>query len=201
MSPRAATAAAGPRRRWLVLGVVTGAQASFSCVQVGLLTVGPSLQSGFALSGGQVGLVAGAVTAGTLPALFAWGALADRIGERAVLGAGLALTTGMLLVAAQAQDWVQLAAALFATGAAGASVVTGTSRAVLTRFGSHERAVALGIRQSAIPVGGAVASLVLPSLVTGAGIGAALRVLAALVAVAGVVAVAVLTWADPAATS
>jgi len=181
--------------RWLVLLAVTGAQAAFSCVQVGLLAIGPSLQTRFGLSGGQVGLVGGAVTAGTVPALLAWGVLADRVGERWVLGVGLTLTACLLLAASEAQDWKRLTLALLATGAAGASVVTGTSRAVFTRFGPHERAVALGIRQSAIPVGGAAASVALPWLVTQGGVGTALRALAALVVAAG--AVAVLAMARP----
>jgi MFS family permease len=49
-------------------------------------------------------------------------------------------------------------------GAAGASVNSASGRAVMQWFPAHERGLALGVRQTAIPLGGLIAAVVLPML-------------------------------------
>ena len=51
-------------------------------------------------------------------------------------------------------------------GVAGGSVQSGSGRAVMRWFAASERGLALGVRQTAVPVGGAIAALVLPALET-----------------------------------
>jgi sugar phosphate permease len=68
------------------------------------------------------------------------------------VGAGYAGGFGSLLV------FVGLA------GAAGASVNAASGRAVMQWFPTAERGLALGVRQTAIPIGGLVAAVVLPML-------------------------------------
>lgn len=102
--------------------------------------------------------------AGTLVTLLPWGLLADRIGERVALGIGLG-TCGMLLARAGfASGFWQLVLLLWLAGAAGASTNSASGRAVMQWFGSSERGLALGIRQTAIPVGGLTAAIILPAL-------------------------------------
>ena len=48
--------------------------------------------------------------------------------------------------------------------AVGAGVNAASGRAVMAWFGADERGLALGIRQMAVPLGGAVAALALPAL-------------------------------------
>lgn len=187
-----------PARRWLVLAALTLAQAAVSSAQVGLLTVGPSLTSTFGVSSGEAGLLGGAVTAGMLPTLLLWGALADRVGVRRPLLVGLLLTSCALAVAGRARTGHELGIALAVTGAFGASAVTGTSRAVFAWFGPRELALALGIRQSAIPVGGATAALLLPFTSGALGVRAAITALSVLVLISGAAVAAVLIAAgDP----
>ncbi len=66
-----------------------------------------------------------------------------------------------------------LFALLALAGAAGASVNSASGRAVLHWFGPDERGLALGVRQTAIPLGAGVAALVLPPLVAAGGLDAA----------------------------
>jgi len=101
---------------------------------------------------------------GTTATLLPWGLLADRIGERAVLGTGLSGCAAATAGAAYAPGLPSLCALLALGGAAGAGVNSATGRAVMTWFGSDERGFALGVRQTAIPLGGLVAAVCLPLL-------------------------------------
>ena len=100
---------------------------------------------------------------GTLLTLLPWGLAADRFGERAVLGLGLAGCAAFLTAAAYAPSLAWLVAFLSLAGAAGASVNSASGRAVMQWFQPSQRGLALGIRQTAIPAGG-LAALVLPHL-------------------------------------
>jgi sugar phosphate permease len=151
----------------VILGAGTFAQSSFAAVSVGLPALAPVLRSHYQLSLGRVGIVLGAVSLGMLGTLLPWGLLADRIGERAVMscglgGAGLALASVSLT-----RSYGALAGLLVLTGALGASVNAASGRAVIGWFGAEERGLALGIRQTSVPIGGVVAAAVLPWLASG----------------------------------
>ena len=73
--------------------------------------------------------------------LLAWGLLADRVGERVVLAAGLAGCGAGLLVAAFAPSFGVLVVALALGGASGASVNAASGRAVMSWFGRYRAAV------------------------------------------------------------
>ena len=140
------------------------AQAGFSAVGIGLPAIAPALREHFGLSLAQVGVVLAAEWLGSLLTLLAWGLLADRVGERRVLAVAL-VTCGVFLAAAgQSGSFASLFALLFLAGAAGAGVNAASGRAVMGWFDAEERGLALGIRQTAVPVGGVFGALVLPAL-------------------------------------
>jgi sugar phosphate permease len=97
-------------------------------------------------------------------ALLPWGLVVDRLGERWTLPAGLAACAGFLAAAAYAPGFASLVGLLALAGAAGGSVQSGSGRAVMGWFGPQERGLALGVRQTAVPLGGLVAAVVLPLL-------------------------------------
>jgi MFS family permease len=76
------------RYRWLVLVAGTAAQTSFSAVLVGLPVLPPVLRDEFDLSLFRVGVVLDGLWVGALLTLLPWGLLADRVGERIVIGTG-----------------------------------------------------------------------------------------------------------------
>ena len=115
-----------------------------------------------------LGLVLAASNAGSLLTLYAWGIVADRVGERLVLAIGMTATAAALVGPALLGTRTVLLVALAAAGALGAGVNSASGRAVTGWFDASERGLALGIRQTAVPVGGAVAALVLPRLAHGA---------------------------------
>jgi sugar phosphate permease len=158
---------AGPRRyRWTILGAGVVAQASFSAILLGLPAIAPAIRHGYDLTLPQVGIVLAALNSGLLMTLLPWGIVADRIGERAVLAAGLSGCAGALVVAGLTHSFAGLVIALAAAGALGGGTQSASGRAVMSWFGPDERGLALGIRQTAVPLGGAIASGALPALAT-----------------------------------
>ena len=147
-----------------MLAAGTGAQTSFSAVIVGLPVLAPTLKDAHDLSLLQVGVVLDALWIGTLLTLLPWGVLADRVGERLVLATGLVACAVALVGAGYAASFESLILLVGLAGAAGASVNAASGRAVMQWFPAAERGFALGVRQTAIPVGGLISALVLPAL-------------------------------------
>ena len=131
---------------------------------VGLPVLAPALRDAHSLSLLQVGVVLDSLWVGTLVTLLPWGMLADLVGERLVLTSGLVGCAAALAGAAYARGFGSLVLLVAVAGAAGASVNAASGRAVMQWFPAAERGLALGVRQTAIPLGGLVASLVLPAL-------------------------------------
>lgn len=156
------------RYRWTILAAGTAAQTSFTTISVGLPALAPALRSHYRLSLGQVGLVLGAVGIGMLPTLLPWGLLADRIGERTVIAVGLVGAGAAVCLTGLTGAFAPLVVLLIVSGALGASANAASGRAVMGWFGAGERGLALGIRQTSVPIGGAAAAAALPFL-AGAG--------------------------------
>ena len=150
----------------------------------------PTLRAEFALTLGEVGVMLAVGWAGSLATLLAWGIAVDRLGERVVLPIGLGGCALCLVGAAYASSFGALLVWLALAGAAGSTVNSASGRAVMNWFGPEQRGLALGVRQTAIPLGGVVAALALPPLAASGGSEDAFLFLAALCA-AGAVAGAV----------
>ena len=189
----------GGRYRWLVLAVGVLAQAALSAFHQGLPAIGPELQRHFHVSLVATGALLSAVAAGITLTLAAWGSLADRWGERAVLAAGLGGAAVALAAAALVQgSYAATFAALVVAGMLGSCANAASGRAVMVWFAARERGTALGVRQMATPLGGAVAAASLPLLALRFGIGGAFWGLAAACLVAAVACGAALRRRGPA---
>jgi MFS family permease len=178
--------------RWAVLAAGTIATASAAALFIGLPVLTPTLREEYSLSLGEIGVILGAAWVGTTLTLLPWGLAADRFGERIVLAVGLAGCGGFLVGAALAPTATVLVVFLALAGASGASVNSSSGRAVMHWFGPEERGLALGVRQTAIPVGGFVGALVLPVIAHAGGSSAAFLFLALLCAAGAVVGAVVL---------
>lgn len=165
----------GNRRRWLMLALGLAAQTASCSFLYGLPFLVPAMRAAEHLSLAQAGVVVSAPTVGLLLTLIAWGAAADRYGERLVLAIGLALCGALVVVAATlVHGMVGFVLLLGLAGAAGASVNAASGRVVMGWFAAHERGVAMGVRQTAQPLGVGIASLSLPILAGAIGFRAAL---------------------------
>ena len=146
-----------------MLAAGTAAQASFSAVLIGLPVLAPELQDHYGLSLSEVGVALSSIWVGPILTLLPWGLLADRIGERAVLASGLTVCALLVAAAGWTHSFGALVLLLVLAGGMGASVNAASGRAVMQWFSADQRGFALGLRQTAIPVGGALAALALPA--------------------------------------
>jgi len=160
--------------RALVLGSL--AQAIVTIVIAGPAFLIPLLREKEAFTLATAGTAAAATSLGMVFTLVAWGAVADRRGERLALTAGLlscAAATALGVVLAQAGALhrpLPLIGVLALAGACGASVNSATGRVVAGWFPRHQRGTAMGARQMAQPLGTAVAAVLVPPLAAAWGV-------------------------------
>lgn len=184
-------------RRWIMLALGTAAQTAACAFVYGVPYLADELRGHGGLTLTQVGVLVACPTAGLVLALYAWGAAADRFGERMVIACGLGAASLALAAAAWGvRGAVPLGVLLVVAGAAGASVYSASGRLVMGWFGPRERGLAMGIRQTSTPLGMGVAALAMPPLAAAHGLPAAIGFLAV---ACGVIAALVAAFAaDPA---
>lgn len=150
------------RNRWVVLSVSMVAQVASVSAMFGVPVVLPQLRDAFGVTTAQAGMLAGLPSLGLLLTLLVWGLVIDRFGERPTMALSLVLTAcalGLLWVVSGLWGAV---AVLLLVGAVGGPVNAASGRLVLSWFSEGERGLAMGIRQSALPLGVGVSALVLP---------------------------------------
>jgi sugar phosphate permease len=174
-----------------VLAAGTAAAAAGSALFIGPAVLAPAIRDEFDASLSEVGVLLASLWVGSILTLLLWGLLADRLGERVVLGTGLGACGVLAASAGWAGDFWVLLGLLFLASAAGASVNAASGRAVMQWFEPEERGLALGIRQTAIPLGVGICAVVLPSVESAAGLEAAFAFLGGLCLAAALVALAV----------
>jgi MFS family permease len=182
---------------WVMLALGLFAQTATSMLVSTPAFLIPELHTHRGIPLATAGLLASTTTIGMVLALVAWGAVADRIGERWVIAGGLALAA--IAAAGGAifsTNFGVLAAFLVLAGIAGASSSPASGRLVIGWFPRNRRGLAMGIRQMSQPLGVALAALIVPPLAEGPGIEVALL---ASVIFCGVLAVAcAIVLRDPA---
>lgn len=151
-------------RRWFILATGLTAQATTSSFLYGLPFLIPALLAEHGLSLTSASLLISAPLLGMLLALIAWGAAADRFGERIVMTTGLTLTGALILASLALPGFVLFGLGLLLAGACAASVNAASGRVVLGWFSARERGLAMGIRQTSQPVGVGIAAVSLPPL-------------------------------------
>ncbi|RWE00447.1 MFS transporter [Mesorhizobium sp.] len=178
----------GPNHRWKVLGIGVAANAGFSATFSGIPATAVVMRQGYHLGNAELGLALGLLGLGVALSELPWGVLTDRWGDRRVLLTGLGATAAWLFIMAMlvvpAKTAVPgvtlLSASLLVAGLLGGSVNGSSGRAIMGWFGEGERGFAMSIRQTAVPLGGGLGALVLPSLALTQGFAAVFGLLAAL---------------------
>ena len=168
MSPRPRTT--------LIIAVI--AQAAVSVVQFGLPAIGVEIQNRFGLGPAGFGVVFAAVGLGSAVALIPAGMLVDRFGARPVLLIGAAINFSAYLPASVAPNAALFAAAIFLAGIGSSAVPVAGMSSLLREFPPERRGIALGWRQLAVPMGGAIGAAALPLLADVGGVRLALVVTA-----------------------
>ena len=169
--------------RWAMLGVAMSTQVAGTALLNAAPFLIPYLHLVEGLSLVEAGFVAAAPQVGTMLTLIAWGVVVDRVGERVALLTGMALMSLAAFAAAFSTSPALLGVFLLLAGAAGAANNSASGRLVIGWFPPERRGFAMGIRQTAQPLGTGVAALTVPALVAAAGLREALLVPATLCAV------------------
>lgn len=151
-------------QRWYFLGIITVAQVSLAAIHLGVPILVPLIQKELGLNLVQVGLLGSVLNGGVVIAAIGAGRAADRWGERLVIGYGTMLGALAAIAANAAGSLSAVLCLLALIGVATASATPAGSKAVAGWFQRHERGVAMGIRQTSVPLGGALAALTLPAL-------------------------------------
>ncbi|WP_435111708.1 MFS transporter [Nocardiopsis synnemataformans] len=150
------------RNRWVVLSVSMVAQVASVSAMFGVPIVLPQLRDAFGVTTAQAGMLAGLPSLGLLLTLLVWGLVIDRFGERPTMALSLLLTACALGLLWAVSGLRGAVAVLLLVGAVGGPVNAASGRLVLSWFSEGERGLAMGIRQSALPLGVGVSALVLP---------------------------------------
>ncbi len=179
-------------RRWSLLSIALFATLFSNVFINGVAFLIPTLHRDFGLDLALAGLISAMPKFGMVPTLIPWGYVVDRAGERFVLWLGSALTAAAALAAAisigkGSYSLVLTGGLLFLGGMAAASSNSASGRLVVGWFPAEQRGLAMGIRQTAQPLGVGLGALVMPQLAERHGMGAALMFPAAVCALAAVV--------------
>lgn len=185
MTPDSPPDAAG-RARWFLLGIATVAQVSVSAIRLGILALMPYIRQDLGLDRAQVGLISSVINAGAVAAGIPAGKAVDRYGERLVIGWGCILSGLVILGVLFARNFPALLVILIATGLLNTSAVPAGGKLVAKWFRNNERGTAMGIRQTGVPLGGAIAAVTLPPLALFIGWRAALAVVGVVAIVIGI---------------
>ncbi|MFZ0834499.1 MAG: MFS transporter [Mycobacterium sp.] len=176
----------GTARRWSMLAIALSSTMFANVFINGAAFLIPTMHERRGLDLADAGLISAMPSIGMVFTLFAWGYAVDRLGERLVLALGSALTAAAAFAAATAATLPGTAAFLLLGGMAAASSNSASGRLVVGWFPAERRGLAMGIRQTAQPLGVALGALVIPRLAQSHGIGAALLFPAVVCAVSAV---------------
>lgn len=150
--------------RWFHLAIATLSQATLAAIHLGIPTVIPLIQTELRLSLAEVGVLASLVNAGVVASAVWAGKAADRFGERLIIGYGTIAGGLIIMMVNLTAGFASLVPLLLLLGVPMGTGTPAGSKAVAGWFEQRERATAMSIRQTGVPLGGTIAALVLPSL-------------------------------------
>ena len=186
--------------RWGVLALLFAVRTTMGFQFQAVAALAPLMRSELGISLADIGLLIGLYLAPGIALATPGGAIGKRFGDKAAVVTGLALMVAGGLMMAVSDSWgVQIAGRLIA-GTGGVLLNVLMSKMVTDWFSGKEIATAMAIFINSWPIGIALALLVLPSIGSAYGIGAA-HLAAAVYAAIGLLALAALYRAPIAAAA
>ncbi|WP_334025595.1 MFS transporter [Nocardia terpenica] len=188
-------------RRWTMLGLGVFAQSATAVAVQGAPFLLPALTArGMPLA--TAGLLVAMPMVGMVCTLIPWGYVIDRVGERIALVAGPAVMLVAGAAAASVTNYLALGALLLVAGMGAGSTNGASGRVIVGWFPPQQRGLALGIRQTAQPLGVAIGALTIPTIAAAHGFSTAILVSALMAGVAAIgCAVGIVDPPRPAATA
>ncbi|MGG4037831.1 MFS transporter [Heyndrickxia ginsengihumi] len=148
--------------KWIILLIATIAQLCATFVTYGMGPVSTFYQKEFHLSHFEAGLIVSAVNIGPILSMVIFGDLMDKYGEKFIVGLGAILLGINILLVNLINSYIPLLVVLVFVGIWYGTAQPGGSSAIVKWFPNNHRGLAMGVRQTGIPIGGALASGILP---------------------------------------
>lgn len=155
--------------RWGILALILTAQTVANVGPMGLPAIAPLIRQDLGLSLTQAGSFISAFYVGPILMSLPAGWLADRWGILRTMMAGQVLITLGLVAAGWADSFPSLIALMMLSGVGYGLLNPTSTKAVIAWFPLAQRATAVGLKQTGLPLGGAVGAAVLPLLALGIG--------------------------------
>lgn len=147
--------------KWIIVLVATLSQTAATFVTYGMGPIATFYQIEWGLSSLQTGFIVSAVNIGPIFSMILFGYLMDKRGEKEIIGWGSILLGFSALLLMLVNNYAVLLFLLLIVGIWYGSAQTGGSTAIVKWFPDKHRGLAIGIRQTGIPIGGALASAIL----------------------------------------
>ncbi|MFJ7915592.1 MULTISPECIES: MFS transporter [unclassified Lysinibacillus] len=147
--------------KWIIVLVATLSQTAATFVTYGMGPIATFYQIEWGLSSFQTGFIVSAVNIGPIFSMILFGYLMDKRGEKQIIGWGSILLGFSALLLMLVNNYAVLLFLLLIVGVWYGSAQTGGSTAIVKWFPDKHRGLAIGIRQTGIPIGGALASAIL----------------------------------------
>lgn len=158
--------------RWFILGIGVLAQIIFAMGFAGIPVTNLLMKTEYKFSVVELGYVLGAMGLGVACSELVWGILTDKLGDKFILALGLFSSSLVFMYISfyltpeikYSINYIYLSLALGLAGICGGSINSSSGRTVMSWFSDSERGFAMSIRQTAIPIGGAIGTGLLPFL-------------------------------------
>ncbi|MGA3674402.1 MFS transporter [Lysinibacillus agricola] len=147
--------------KWIIVLVATLSQTAATFVTYGMGPIATFYQIEWNLSSLQTGFIVSAVNIGPIFSMIVFGYFMDKKGEKQIIGWGSILLGLSALLLMLVNNYTVLLFLLVIVGIWYGSAQTGGSTAIVKWFPGKHRGLAIGIRQTGIPIGGALASVIL----------------------------------------
>ncbi|MBI2908863.1 MAG: MFS transporter [Chloroflexi bacterium] len=173
--------------QWVILVLAIAAQAANGSSSQAIPVLASFYQADLRISLAQVGLFTSTISLATLLCGIASGWITDRVGVRYVLPAGLAISGACTVALSVVPSFGFLIPLGFLAGIGTTLGGPAIGKSILYWFSPRSRATAMGVKQTGIPLCGALAAALLPPLAIAVNWRYAMMVLGIVVIATGVV--------------
>ena len=150
--------------RWIILGVITLTHVMNVYSYRSIQALAPLLQLDFNLQYFQIGMLTSLYFMGAILLSVPMGWLVDRVGVYWTIAVGQFVVGLFVLSISFAHSFLIICGLLFLAGMGHGPINPATGKAVMLWFSKEGRATAMGIKQTGIPIGGALAAATIPTI-------------------------------------
>ncbi|MGE7880397.1 MFS transporter [Bacillus sp. NPDC094077] len=172
--------------KWIMLIFATIAQATATLITYGVGAFAVFWKEEYALTNMESGLLVSVVNIGPLFCMLFVGRLLDQYNEKMLIGVSSFLLGSSLLLTNMVSGFIGLLFVLLLVGTFYSVSQPGGSKLIIKWFSKENRGLAMGIRQAGIPIGGALAGVLIPFLTIKYNVAYAVNIIACICIIGGV---------------